>query len=60
MVFFVNYLHAYIGFHVDRVLMGGWTPLMHACDYGHDDIVKILLREGSNPNTQIGEVINLT
>ena len=33
---------------------------MHACDYGHDGIVNVLLSEGANPNTQIGEVMNLT
>ena len=28
---------------------------MLACDYGLDDMVKLLLKEGANPNTQIGE-----
>lgn len=46
-----------VGVCVDKVLIGGWTPLMLACDYGLDDMVKLLLKEGANPNTQIGKDI---
>ena len=33
----------------------GWTPLMHACDRGQDEIVKVLLERRANPNAQKGE-----
>ena len=30
----------------------GETPLYRAADYGHTDVVKILLSHGANPNVQ--------
>ncbi len=33
-----------------------WTPLHEACNYGHLDIVKILLKNGAKYNDQDGPI----
>ena len=33
-------------------LQYGWSPLMEACENGHEEIVKILLEEGADVNDQ--------
>jgi ankyrin repeat protein len=35
---------------VNTSLIQGWTPLMSACDRGHETVVDILLHSGANPN----------
>lgn len=31
-------------------MVGGWTPLIHACNRGHNEAIMILLKYGANAN----------
>jgi ankyrin repeat protein len=40
------------GADVDLRNNDGWTALMNACGRGYNDIVKLLLAKGADPNIQ--------
>ena len=44
-----------IGFDINKVLTSGWTALMYACDYGVNDVIKLLLESGADSKTEIGK-----
>ena len=39
---------------MNRVHKSGWNSLMYACDYGSVDVVALLLKNGADAKTQIG------
>lgn len=41
---------------IDKISAYGWTALMFASGEGHEDIVKLLLEKGANPNIRSGEI----
>ena len=43
-----------LGSPVGRILSGGWSSLMYACDYGDSGLVNLLLKNGADTKTQIG------
>lgn len=42
---------------VNLKLDSGWTPLMHACFHAQDEIVRMLLDKGADPNLHAGNGI---
>jgi ankyrin repeat protein len=43
------------GANVDAACESGWTALITACDEGHADVVKCLLRHGANQSTALAD-----